>query len=140
MQPIDETPAQPEPVPPRPADVIRDAILLKRKVSIGVYSAVTFDLPIYLLLGYTWPQIALEFAIGWIIAVLAIHFSFVQIFKYRRRSAYPALLMVKLGDTAGPPEAAAEALFTLEGLLETQSSFIVLNHEPGVRVLAARGM
>ena len=140
MQPIDETPVQPEPAPPRPADVIRDAILLKRKVSIGVYSAVTFDLPIYLLFGYTWPQIAMEFAIGWIIAVLAIHFSFVQIFKYRRRSAYPALLLVKLGDTAGPPEAAAETLFTLEGLLETQSSFIVLNHDAGVRVLAARGM
>ena len=140
MYPLDATQERPAPVPPRPEDVIRDAIVLKRKVSIAVYAAVTFDLPLYLILGYTWPQIAVEFAIGWIIAVLAIHFSFVQIFRLRRRTAYPGLLMVNLSDTAGPPEAAAEAIFTLEGLLETQSSFIALRYDTGLRVLASRGM
>jgi diguanylate cyclase (GGDEF)-like protein/PAS domain S-box-containing protein len=105
-----------------------------------VYLAVTLDLPIFLLFGYTWPQIALEAAVGWVIAVLAIHFAFVQSFRSRRRTAYPGLLIVNLGDTVGPPEAAAEALFTLEGLLETQSSFLALRYDNGLRVLASRGM
>ncbi len=140
MNPLDGTPQRPAPVPPKPEDVLRDVYALRRKVLLGVYSVITFDLPLYFLFGYTWMQVAILAVVGWLIAGVTIKLAFAQIIQLRRRTLYPGLLMVNLGDTAGPSEAAAEAIFTLEGLLETQSSFIALRYDSGLRVLASRGM
>jgi diguanylate cyclase (GGDEF)-like protein/PAS domain S-box-containing protein len=140
MYQLDGAPQRPAPIPPKPEDVLRDVYALRRKVLLGVYSAITFDLPLYFLFGYTWTQVAILAVVGWLIAGVSILGTFEQIIRLRRRTAYPGLLMVNLGDTAGTPEAAAEAIFTLEGLLETQSSFLALRHDTGLRVLASRGM
>jgi hypothetical protein len=140
MYQLDGAPQRPAPVPPKPEDVLRDVYALRRRVLLGVYSVITFDLPLYFLFGYTWTQVAVLGVAGWLIAGVSILVTFEQIIRLRRRTAYPGLLMVNLGDTAGTPEAAAEAIFMLEGLLETQSSFLALRHDTGLRVLASRGM
>ncbi len=133
-------PEIPRPVPPKAAEVLRDVYALRRKVYLAVYSAITLDLPLYFVTGYTLTQVVILAVVGWLIAGASIHFTFQQIIRLRRRNLYPGLLVVNVGATAGPPEAAAEALFTLEGLLETQTSFVVMNTELGPKVLAARGM
>jgi len=140
MHPTDDDTADPTLAPPRPEDVLRDVLALRRKVAIGVYTAVTLLLPLYYLFGYSWSQLAIDAITGWVIAGLATWISFSQIIRQRRRSAYPGLLIVNLGDTVDPKEAATEALFILEGLLSTQSSFVALRYETGLRVLASRGL
>jgi diguanylate cyclase (GGDEF)-like protein/PAS domain S-box-containing protein len=137
--PEDDT-TDPAPAPPRPEDVLRDVLALRRKVAIAIYGVITLDLPLYFLFGYTVLQVAILAVVGWVIAGVSIWFSFAQIARQRRRSAYPGLLIVNVGDTGDPKEASTEALFILEGLLSTQSSFVALRYENGVRVLAARGL
>lgn len=140
MHPTDDDTTDPTPAPPRPEDVLRDVLALRRKVAIAVYSVITLDLPMYFLFGYTVMQVMILAVVGWVIAGVSIWFSFSQIIRQRRRSAYPGLLIVNLGDTSDPKEAATEALFILEGLLSTQSSFVALRYESGLRVIAARGL
>jgi diguanylate cyclase (GGDEF)-like protein/PAS domain S-box-containing protein len=140
MHPTEDDTTDPSPAPPRPQDVLRDVLALRRKVSIAVYGVITLDLPLYLLFGYTIMEIAILAMVGWVIAGAAIWFSFTQIMRQRRRSAYPGILIVSLGDTGDPREAASEALFILEGLLSTQSSFIALRYETGLRVISSRGI
>ena len=140
MHPTSDDPINAPPPPPRPEDVLHDVLALRRKVAFGVYTAVTLLLPLYYVIGYSWSQLAVDAITGWVIAGVATWGSFSQIIRQRRRSAYPGLLIVSLGDTGDPKEAATEALFILEGLLFTKSSFVMLRQESGFRVLATRGL
>jgi len=139
MHPTSDDPIDATPAPPRPEDVLHDVLALRRRVAIGVYTAVSVLLPIYYIIGYSWSQLAFDAITGWVIAGVATWGSFEQIIRQRRRSAYPGLLIVNLGDTGDSKEAASEALFILEGLFTTRSSFIAMRHESGIQLIAMRG-
>ena len=128
------------PAQPRPRDVLADVFSLRRNITIGVYAAITFDLPIYYFTGYTWMQIALLAVVGWIVAGAAIFFTFRQIIKLRKRTSYPELLLIRLGDTTGAQQAAEEALLILHGLLEAEPLFIALESNGKLEVVSRRGI
>ncbi len=122
-------------------EVLADVYRLRRRVAIGVYTAITADLPLYYITGYTLAQIVMVAVLGWIIAGAAIYLAFQQIIKLRKRTSYPELLLVHLAETGGAREAAEEALFILESLLEMNTCFIAVEGIGGkLEVLASRGM
>src|SRR3990172_9379654 len=85
----------PAPAVPDPLREIRD---LRRLVRIGVYAAITNDLPIYYFaLDLSFVQVAVVAVIAWIISVAAVEGAFVQAFKLRKHSAYPSVIFVQMG-------------------------------------------
>jgi diguanylate cyclase (GGDEF)-like protein/PAS domain S-box-containing protein len=126
---------------PTQAEVLADVYNLRRRIALGVYAIITLDLPLYLLAGYTVMQVVMVAIVGWLVAGISILIAFQQIIKLRRRTSYPELLLMRLGDTSTPRDAAAEALFILEGLLETNAAFIALEGMGGhLEVQASRGI
>jgi len=98
---------------------------LKLKVQIGVYSAIIGTEPFYyFVLHYSIVQLLLGLAIGLIIAFSAIEFAFGQIFKLRKRSAYPNVVLVELGGASVTEDPTGPALAVINGLLGATASFL----------------
>src|SRR3989454_246085 len=137
--------AREEPPPVVPAsliDPLREVRALKRWVAFGVYTAILGTEPFYFfVLHYSWPQLLSGLVVGNIIAFTAIEGAFNQIFRLRKRSAYPNLLLRELSLAPGMIAAAQMALPVINGLLKVPASFIAVRHDEGrMQLLAAFGL
>src|SRR2546422_1922280 len=134
-----------EPPPVVPAsliDPLREVRALKRWVAIGVYTAILGTEPFYFfVLHYSWPQLLSGLVVGMIIAFTAIEGAFNQIFKLRKRSAYPSRLLQELSQAPGMTAAAQRALPVIDSLLSVRASFLALRREDtGLQLLASSGL
>ena len=99
---------------------------LKRRVQIGVYGGILLSEPFYYFVVHmTLQEMIPGLIIGLIIAFTAIEGAFHQMFKLRKRSAYPGLLLREMGGHTAVQPAAGHALVVLNSLLELSSSAIV---------------
>ena len=123
-------------------DPLAEVRALKRWVAIGVYAAILGTEPFYFfVLHYNWPQLLSGLVAGNIIAFTAIEGAFNQIFRLRKRSAYPNLLLQELSLAPGMIAAAQRALPVINGLLKVPASFIAVRHDEGrMQLLAAFGL
>jgi diguanylate cyclase (GGDEF)-like protein/PAS domain S-box-containing protein len=109
------------------ADPLREVRTLKRWVQVGVYAAILATEPLYLfVLHYSWQQLLSGMFVGMLIAFLAIEFAFGQMFKLRKRSAYPNVILQQLSSAPDVESAVAQALPVIDYLLKTKSSFAML--------------
>src|SRR6058998_218236 len=120
----DVDPEEPPPVVPASLiDPLREVRALKRWVAIGVYAAILGTEPFYFfVLHYNWPQLLSGLVAGNIIAFTAIEGAFNQIFRLRKRSAYPNLLLQEVSLAPGMIAAAQRALPVINGLLKVPAS------------------
>lgn len=132
----------PAPVPERVQDdPLREVRSLKSWVRLGVYAAILGTEPIYIfLLNYSMEQVLVGLAIGLTIAFCAIEGAFSQMFRLRKRSAYPAVLLEELGTSAMVEEAAGHALESVARLLNVNAFIALPDSSRQLQVLAARGV
>jgi len=117
--------------PPVIADPLRAVRALKRWVRIGVYTAILGTEPFYLFVAhYSWPQLLSGLVIGLIIATAAIELAFNQMFKLRKRSAYPGVILQELSTVSDVESAVAKALPVLTSLLNAKASFAMVATGP----------
>jgi len=130
------------PAPTSLTDPLTEVRALKRWVAIGVYTAILGTEPFYFfVLHYSWPQLLSGLVVGNIIAFTAIEGAFNQIFRLRKRSTYPNLLLQELSLAPGMIAAAQRALPVISGLLKVPASFIAVRHDEGrMQLLAAFGL
>jgi diguanylate cyclase (GGDEF)-like protein/PAS domain S-box-containing protein len=120
------------------ADPLLEVRSLKKWVRIGVYTAILATEPLYIfVLHMATVQILVSLAIGLIIAFTAIEGAFAQMFKLRKRGAYPNVLLVELGSATGISAAASKGLATVERLLGVAAGFVALRGPDGRLHLAA---
>ena len=113
--------------PPFLADPLRAVRALKRWVRIGVYTAILGTEPFYLFVAhYSWSQLLSGLFIGLIIATAAIELAFNQMFKLRKRSAYPGVILQELSTVSDVESAVAKALPVLTSLLNVKASFAMV--------------
>src|SRR5438105_1067776 len=129
-------------VPTSPTDPLEEVRTLKRWVAIGVYTAILGTEPFYFfVLHYSWPQLLSGLVVGMIIAFTAIEGAFNQIFKLRKRSAYPNRLLQELSQAPGMTAAAQRALPVINDLFGVGASFVALSRKDGgLHVLAASSL
>jgi diguanylate cyclase (GGDEF)-like protein/PAS domain S-box-containing protein len=123
-------------------DPLREIRALKRLVQIGVYTAILATEPFYyLVLHYSLPQLFSGLFVGLIIATVAIEGAFGQMFKLRKRSSYPNLILQALSQAPGVIVASEHALPVINRLLGVRASFLALGEDrPSLRVVATFGM
>ncbi|TMC00465.1 MAG: PAS domain S-box protein, partial [Chloroflexi bacterium] len=123
-------------------DPLREVRSLKRWVRIGVYCAIFGSEPLYIfVLHMSATQVVTGLVIGLIIAFTAIEGAFAQMFKLRKRSAYPNVILVRLGGAPGVGDAAANGLATVQQLLRVEVGFVALrNGEGEISLVAAAGI
>ncbi len=133
---------EPRPAPPAAVDPLREVRALKRWVQVGVYSAILGTEPLYFfVLHYSWPQLLSGLLVGLIIAFTAIEGAFNQIFKLRKRSAYPSLLLQRLSGASGMDAAADQALPIIASLLDLEAALVALRDGTDkLRLVSAFGM
>jgi diguanylate cyclase (GGDEF)-like protein/PAS domain S-box-containing protein len=107
----------------------------------GVYSAILACVPFYaFVLHYSTLQLVVNTLIGFIIAVLAIEFAFAQMFKLRKRSAYPGTLLLEMGSASDLSASADKCLEVVCELLGSESAALALAGDGSeLNVIAARG-
>ena len=140
-----ETRPAAEAVPPRQtsadaalADPLKEVRTLKRRVQIGVYSALVATVPIYaFILAFTGIQLLVIYIISLIIATTAIEGAFAQMLKLKKRSAYPVQLALHVGGMQMFDTAMENALGALVRLLNLQGAFLVLRADDSSLSLAA---
>jgi diguanylate cyclase (GGDEF)-like protein len=128
-----QTPAD-QPVP----DHMRQPRRLKWWTRLIVYPGVTLLIPLdHFLWGLTWQQSLSVHLGGFLIATIAIEFGFGQMFKLKKRSAYPGTVALHLGavDTL---DAACQVMGPIiDKLLNLKGSFLALQNESGLLSLVA---
>lgn len=136
---VDHIPDVPQPLAgPSVPDHLREIRATKRWVQAGVYLAILGYGPLYLfVLGYQPHQVAISWAVGFTIATLAIERAFGQIFKLRKRSAYPGAVSLQLGAMPTFDAACQTAVAVMDRLLDLRGSFLALEKEGGFLSLVA---
>ena len=125
-------------MPALAADPLKEVRTLKKWVRIGVYAAILGTEPLYIfVLQMATTQILVSLVIGLIIAFTAIEGAFAQMFKLRKRSAYPNVLLVELGNAGGLSPALQQGLSGTLRLLKGHAGFVALQDPVGDLVLAA---
>jgi diguanylate cyclase (GGDEF)-like protein/PAS domain S-box-containing protein len=110
-------------------------------VQIGVYAAILGTEPFYLfVLHYSWPQLLSGLFVGLLIALIAIEGAFGQMFKLRKRSAYPGVILQQLSAAPDVDAALAQALPVIDSLLKTKSSFAMVSERDQLRLAAMHKM
>ncbi len=136
---VDHIPDVPQPLAGLSVpDHLREIRATKRWVQAGVYLAILGYGPLYLfVLGYQPHQVAISWAVGFTIATLAIERAFGQIFKLRKRSAYPGAASLQLGAMPTFDAACQTAVAVMDRLLDLRGSFLALEKEGGFLSLVA---
>ncbi len=124
------------------SDHLKDVRALKRRVQIGVYSAVLgLQALNYFVLGLTTIQILVACIFGFGISIAAVEGAFVRGLQLRKRSVYPRVVLAELGGVYKVSEAATHALAVLHRLLGLRASFIALfGDNEAVSLAAVSGM
>jgi len=124
------------------ADPIQEVRQLKRWCQIGIYGALfAVVLPIMIfLLRLNVLQWVVCLAMGIIVPLIATELTFRQVFRMRKRSAYPGLLIFGLAE-ARAPATNHQALGFIIKLLGPRAGFLALrNKETGVSITAVIGL
>jgi len=120
------------------ADFLKDVRRVKRLTQVGVYCGIFATEPFYyLVLGFSPVQLLVVLTIGLVISTTAIEGAFAEMFKLRKRSAYPGAVALQLG--ALPTfDAACQTMAGIMGkLLHLRASFLTLQNEGGFFSLVA---
>lgn len=128
---LDRTPDCPQP-PADPAlpDHLRDLRIVKWWTRMIVYPGVTLLIPLsHFLWGVTWQQALSVHLGGYVIATLAIELAFTQVFKLRKRSAYPADILLRLGNLPTFDAGCQAAVAITDKLLGLRGSFLALHNQ-----------
>ena len=123
-------------------DPLRDVLKLRRWVRFGVYAAILASEPFYYFVaGYSPLQMLAGFAIGVVIAFFAIEGTFKEMIKLRKRSAYPNVLLVEIGNISETAVAAQHGLAVAMHLLRVPAAAIALRgKDRKLRVAACAGL
>jgi diguanylate cyclase (GGDEF)-like protein/PAS domain S-box-containing protein len=109
------------------ADPLRGSRSAKRWTRIGVYLAILGYGPLYLFVfGYELRQVFTSWTVGLIIATIATELAFAQVFKLRKRGAYPGVLLAELGSGRHLNSAAQHCLGVIQRLMGTHAAFLAL--------------
>ena len=136
---LDRTPDAPQP----PADSavpdhLRDLRIVKWWTRMIVYPGVTLLIPLdHFLWGVTWQQALSVHLGGYAIATLAIELAFAQVFKLRKRSAYPGDISLRLGNLPTFDVGCQAAVAIMDRLLGLRGSFLALRNQSGFLSLMA---
>jgi diguanylate cyclase (GGDEF)-like protein/PAS domain S-box-containing protein len=121
-----------------PIDQVR---LLKRSVMIGVYGAIFGFIPFYaFVLHYTVEQLVIGTIIGLGIAVSAIEGAFGQMFRFRKRSSYPASILVEVGAASSTQQGYDIALDVATDVLALDWAAIAWSDGDTLEVVAMHGV
>lgn len=120
--------------PPPPSDdilttdFVEEVRRVKRVTQVGVYSAIVLAEPFYYILLRDTPlQVVIDLAVGLTIATVAIELAFAQMYKLRKRGAYPAAMALHLGAMPGFDSACQAVVRVTEGLLGLRGAFLALH-------------
>ncbi len=119
-------------------DFLNDIRRVKRLTQVGVYVGIFATQPVYyFVLHFALLQLLVVLLIGLVIATTAIEGAFSEMFKLRKRSAYPGAVTLQLG--AMPTfNAACHAVGTvMDKLLHLKGSFLTIQNESGFLTLVA---
>lgn len=136
---LDRIPDGPQP----PADSavpdhLRDLRTVKLWTRMIVYPGVTFLIPLdHFLWGVTWQQALCVHLGGYAIATLAIELAFGQVFKLRKRSAYPGEASLRLGNLPTFDVGCQATVAIMDRLLRLSGSFLALHNQSGFLNLMA---
>lgn len=119
-------------------DFLMDVRRVKRLTQIGVYSGILVTEPVYyFVLSFSLLQLLVGFAVGLVIATVAIEGAFAEIFKLRKRSAYPGAVALQLGAMPAFDVACQATVSIMDKLLHLKGSFLTLQTESGFLSLVA---
>ena len=119
-------------------DFLKDVRRVKRLTQIGVYSGILVTEPVYyFVLSFSLLQLLVGFAVGLVIATVAIEGAFAEIFKLRKRSAYPGAVALQLGAMPAFDVACQATVSIMDKLLHLKGSFLTLQTESGFLSLVA---
>ena len=119
-------------------DFLKDVRRVKRLTQIGVYSGILATLPVYrFLLGLSSLQLLVGLVVGLVIATTAIEGAFFEMFKLRKRSAYPGVVALQLGSLPTLDAACQSMIAIMDKLLHLRCSFLALQNERGFLSLVA---
>ena len=119
-------------------DFLKDVRRVKRLTQIGVYSGILVTEPVYyFVLSFSLLQLLVGFAVGLVIATVAIEGAFAEIFKLRKRSAYPGAVALQLGAMPTFDVACQATVSIIDKLLHLKGSFLTLQTENGFLSLVA---
>jgi PAS domain S-box-containing protein len=123
-------------------DPLRGSRAAKRWTRIGVYLAILGYGPLYLFVfGYELRQVFTSWTVGLIIATVAIELAFWQVFKLRKRGAYPGVLLAELGSGHHLDSAAQHCLAVIQRLMGTRAAFLALrNGDDRFDLMSVSGM
>jgi len=128
-------------VAPTVPDSLKEVRDLKLRVQIGVFAAIVSLVPFYLFVLPLSPlRFLAVFGFSMIIAVTAIESAFAEMFKLRKRSAYPGVIVVQLGAVQSSTVAHHTGLAVLGKLLDLRGSFLCLLQNSGLTPVAVRGI
>jgi diguanylate cyclase (GGDEF)-like protein len=118
---------------PRPeilsTDFLREVRRVKRLTQFGVYSTILATVPFYYFVLQQSPfQLVISLLIGLAIATSAIELAFDQMYKLRKRSAYPGDLALHLGAMPAFDSACQSLVAVLEELLKLRGAFLALRN------------
>jgi hypothetical protein len=119
-------------------DPVAEVRALKRRVQLGVYLTIVAFVPFD---AFLIQQSLLELFVNNLlyvaVATAAIEGAFSQMFKLRRRSAYPNALVMELGGVQTVGGAAGRALQVVQGLLGLDAAILALGSPGELRPVAA---
>jgi diguanylate cyclase (GGDEF)-like protein len=120
----------PAPASGNASDLLKEVRDLRRRVQIGVYSAVLgLQIINYFVLGLNTLQISVAAVAGFGISIAAVEGAFVRGLQARKRSTYPRVLLAELGAVYTVSEAAPLTLSVLHRLLGLRASFVTFGRD-----------
>src|SRR3990170_3525553 len=123
------------------ADPVAEVRTLKRWVQAGVYGTIVAFIPFdAFLIQQSLFELFVNNLMYVAVATAAIEGAFSQMFKLRRRSAYPNTLVMALGSVQTVEGAAGRALQVVQGLLGQDASFLALGSPEDLHTLAVSGV
>ncbi len=131
-----------EPIPdPTVPDSLKEVRDLKLRVQIGVYGTILAFVPFDAFLIRQSPlELLVNNLLYILVGTIAIEFAFAQMFKLRKQSAYPGVLVVQLGGMQSLAVAYLSGLAVLGKLLDLRGSFLCLHQNGGLSPVALRGI
>lgn len=119
-------------------DFLKDVRRVKRLTQLGVYSAIFVALAAYIfLLGFSPLQLLVILAVSLLIAITAIEGGFAEIYRLRKRSAYPGALALHLGSLPTFDAASQAMAAIMDKLLHLRGSFLTHQNDGGFLNLVA---
>src|SRR3990170_4825995 len=125
--PIDDGDAPRSLAPPAVPDPLQEVRELKRRVQIGVYGTLVAFIPFDAFLIQQSPlELLVNNLLYIVVATIAIEGAFHQMYKLRKQSAYPGVLVMQLGGMESLAAAYQTGLTVLGKLLNLTGSFLCL--------------